>query len=121
MLDIRHLRLFSYGSGMYTMQSAHKNLILWLLSATVATALFYAFDRYASDLAKTIILLVAAVIWNDRPFPKTLLFWLPVVLGFFCAVVWKITGEAVWERLAFACICLRAVYRVIERTAWWTA
>ena len=100
------------------MRPVYKNLMLWLIGATIAAGFFYAFDTYAPDFAKTIILLLAvAVIWNDHPFPRSLLFWLPAVLGLFCAVVWKITGEPVWERLCFVCICVRAIYRVIDRAA----
>lgn len=100
------------------MRSAYKNLLLWLLGEAFVGAFSYAFVTYAPDFAKTIILLIAVVvIWYDRPFPKTLLFWLPLALGFFCAVVWRITGEDVWGRLAFVCICLRAAYRVFDRAA----
>ena len=107
---------------LFTNQSAHKNLLLWLLGEAIAGVFLYAIASHLSDFAQVIILLVAVmVIWNDRPFPKTLLFWLPIVLGLFCATVWKITGEAVWERVGFACICVRAVYRVIDRASRWPA
>jgi hypothetical protein len=36
--------------------------MLWLLGATIAAPFFYAFDRYAPDFAKTIILLVAVAV-----------------------------------------------------------
>jgi len=105
---------------LFTNQSAHKNLLLWLLGEAVVGVFFFAVASHLSDFAQVIVLLVAVVvIWNDRPFPKTLLFWLPIVLGLFCTFVWKITGEAVWERVGFACICVRAVYRVIDRAAGW--
>ena len=103
-------------------RSAYKNLLLRLLGGAIAGVFFYEFVRYAPDFAKLITLLVAIVIiWYDPDFPKrttksyvTLRFWLPIVLGLFCGVVWKITGEDVWVRLGIVCICLRAVDRVID-------
>ena len=94
-----------------------------LLGAAIVGVFFYALFPYMPDFALAIILLVAVVvIWYDRDFPKRTspryamaIFWFPIVLGLFCGVVWKLTGEEVWERIGFACICVRAVYRVIGR------
>jgi hypothetical protein len=102
---------------------AYKNLLLWLLGEAIAGAFFYAFVTYMPDFAKIIIVMaVVAVIWYDLYFTKrtrksyaTPLVWLPLILGLFCGVVWKITGEDVWGRLGIACICVRAVYRAIDR------
>jgi len=44
----------------------------------------------------------------------TPLFWLPIILGLLCGVVWRITGEDFWGRLGIECICVRAAYRVID-------
>ena len=61
---------------LFTNQSAHKNLLLWLLGEAIVGVFLYAIASHLSDFAQVIILLVAVmVIWNDRPFPKTLLFW----------------------------------------------
>jgi hypothetical protein len=100
--------------------SASKNLLLWLLGGAIIGALFYELLNHLPVSAQVIILLVAiVVIWRDPMFPKrttksyaTLLFWLPVALGLFCGVMWKITGEDVWVRLGIVSICVRAVYRV---------
>jgi hypothetical protein len=100
----------------------YKSLLLWLLGEATAGAFFYAFLTYMPDFAKAIIIAVALVgIWCDgryleraRKYYATPLFWLPIILGFFCGVVWRITGEDFWERLGIACICVRAVYRVID-------
>jgi hypothetical protein len=96
-----------------------------LLGASVVGVFFYALFLYLPDFAQAIILLVAVVvIWYDRDFPRrtspsyaTALFWFPIVLGLFCGVVWKITGEEVWVRIGLACICVRAAYRVIDRAS----
>jgi hypothetical protein len=101
-------------------RSASKNLLLWLLGELIVGAFFYELLNRLADRAQVIILLVAVVvIWYRIDFPKrstgsyaTLLFWLPVALGLFCGVLWKITGEDVWVRSGIACICVRAVYRV---------
>ena len=103
--------------------SAYKNLLLWLFGEAIVGVFFYALFPHVPDFALVIILLVAVVvIWYDRDFPKgtktnyaTVLFWLPIILGLFRGVVWKMTGGDVWGRLGFACICVRAVYRVIDR------
>jgi hypothetical protein len=94
-----------------------------LLGAAIVGVFFYALFPYMPDFALAIVLLVAVVvIWYDPDFPKrtspsyaTALFWFPIVLGLVCGVVWKITGAEVWGRVGFACICVRAVYRVIDR------
>jgi hypothetical protein len=99
------------------------HLLLWIFGEGIVGVFFYAFVTYMPDFAKGIILLAAlVVIWYDRDFPKrigksyaTLLFWLPIILGLSCSVVWKITGEDVWGRLGIACICVRAAYRVMDR------
>jgi hypothetical protein len=109
--------------GLSDRWSAYKNLMLRLFGGAVVGVFFYALFPHMPDFALTIILLVAVVvIWYDRDFPKrtkksyaTALFWLPLILSLFCAVIWKMTGEDVWARLGFACICVRAVYRVIDR------
>jgi len=101
-------------------RSASKNLLLWLLGEAIIGALFYELLNHLPVAAQVIILLVAVVvIWWRVDFPKrttkihvTLLFWLPVALGLFCGVMWKITGEDLWVRLGIVCICVRAVYRV---------
>jgi hypothetical protein len=95
-------------------------LLLWLLGELIVGVFFYELLNRLTDRAQVIILLVAiVVIWYRIDFPKrttdsyaTLLFWLPVALGLFCGVLWKITGEDVWVRLGIACICVRAVYRI---------
>jgi hypothetical protein len=100
-------------------RSAFKNLLFWLLGEVIVGVFFYVLLTHLPDFAQVIILLVAiVVIWYDADFPKrttksyaTLLFWLPVALGLFCGVMWKITGEDVWPRLGIVCICVRAVYR----------
>ena len=101
-------------------RSAHKNLLLSLLRGAAVGALFYALFPYIPDFAQLIILLVAVVaIWWDPDFPKgtspsyaTALFWFPIVPGLLCGVVWKITGEEIWARTGYACICVRALSRV---------
>jgi hypothetical protein len=105
-----------------TVGSCFKNSLLWLLGEVTAGAFFYALVTYMPDFAKAIIVAVAVVvIWCDgryleraRKYYATPLFWLPIILGFFCGVVWRITGEDFWERLGIACICVRAAYRVID-------
>lgn len=102
------------------MGSALKNFLLWLAGEAIAGALFYGLVAHLPDFARVILLLVAVVIiWRDPVFPKrttktyaTLLFWLPIALGLFCGVVWKITSEEVWSNVGIACICARAVYRI---------
>jgi len=106
--------LFNYN------RSAFQNFLFWLLSEAIVGVFFYALINHLPDFAQVIILLLAiVVIWYRVDFPKrttkiyaTLLFWLPVALGLFCGVMWKITGEDVWARLGIVCICVRAVYRV---------
>jgi hypothetical protein len=101
-------------------RSAYKNLLLWLFGEAMIGVLFYELLNRLPVAAQVIILLVAiVVIWYRVDFPTrttkintTLLFWLPVALGLFCGVMWKITGEDVWVRLGIVCICVRAVYRV---------
>jgi|SRR5208282_4392761 len=101
-------------------RSASKNLLLWLLGGLIVGVFFYEVLNRLTDRAQVIILLVAVVvIWYRIDFPRrathsyaTLLFWLPVALGLFCGVLWKITGEDIWVRLGIACICVRAVYRL---------
>lgn len=100
----------------------YKNLLLWLLGEGTAGAFFYASVTYMPDFAKAIIVAAASVvIWCDgrylkraRKYYATPLFWLPIILGLFCGVVWRITGEDIWERFGIACICVRAAYRVID-------
>src|SRR5208282_4402950 len=100
-----------------------RRVVARLLGEAIVGVFFYALFPYMPDFALVIILLVAVVfIWHDRGLPKrtsptyaTTLFWLPIILGLFCGVVWKITGGDVWGRIGFACICVRAVYRVIDR------
>jgi hypothetical protein len=104
-------------------RSAYKNLLFWLLGEVIIGVLFYELLNHLPVAAQVIILLVAiVVIWYRVDFPKrttkidaTLLFWLPIALGLFCGVMWKITDEDVWVRLGIACICVRAVYRAIHR------
>jgi hypothetical protein len=104
---------------------AYKNLVLWLLGEVIAGILFYALFPYMPDFAQAIGLLVAVVvIWYDRDFPKrtspgyaTVLFWVPVALGLFCVVMWKVTGGDVWVRVGIACICVSAVYRITNWAA----
>jgi len=101
-------------------RSASKNLVLWLLGELILGVFFYATLNRLTDRAQVIILVVAiVVIWYRIDFPKRtadsytiLLFWLPVALGLFCGVLWRITGEEVWVRTGIACICVRAVYRL---------
>jgi hypothetical protein len=102
---------------LFTNQSAYKNLLLWLIGEAIVGVFFYAFVSHLPDFAQSIILLVAiVVIWYRVDFPKrttridaTLPFWLPIALGLFCGVRWKITDEDVWVRLGIICICVRAV------------
>ena len=102
------------------MGSARKNFLLWLVGEAVIGALFCALIAHLPDFARVVLLLVAVVIiWRDPILPKrttksyaTLLFWLPIVLGLFCGVVWEITREEVWSNVGIACICARAVYRI---------
>jgi hypothetical protein len=83
----------------------YKNSLLWLLGEVTAGAFFYAFITYMSDFGKAIIVAAAVVvIWWDgryleraRKYYATPLFWLPIILGLFCGVVWRITGEDFWE------------------------
>jgi hypothetical protein len=99
-------------------RSAYKNLLLWLLGELILGVFFYETLNRLTDRAQVIILVVAiGVIWYRIDFPKrtadsytTLLFWLPIALGIFCGVLWRITAEEVWVRLGIACICVRAVY-----------
>ena len=101
-------------------RSASKNLLLWLLGELILGVFFYETLNRLTDRAQVIILVVAiVVIWYRIDFPKrtadsyrTLLFWLPVALGIFCGVLWRITDEEVWVRIGIACICVRAVYRL---------
>jgi len=101
-------------------RSATKYLLFWLLGELIVGIFFYRFLNHLTDRAQVIVLLVAiVVIWYRIDYPKrttdshaTLLFWLPVALGLFCGVLWKVTGEDVWVRLGISCMCLRAVYRV---------
>jgi hypothetical protein len=100
----------------------YKNLLLWLLGEVTAGAFFYAFVTYMPDFAKAIIVGAAVVvIWCDGRYLEratkyyaTPLFGLPIILGLFFGVVWRITGEDFWGRLGIACICVRAAYRVID-------
>lgn len=102
------------------MGSALKNFLLRLVAGAVVAALFYALVAHLPDFARVILLLVAiVVIWRDPVFPKrtaksyaNLLFWLPIALGLFCGVVWKITGQEVWINVGLACISARAAYRI---------
>lgn len=101
-------------------QFAYKYLLLWLLGGVIVGVFFDELLKRLTDRTQVIILVVAiAVIWYRIEFPKrttnrsvTLLFWLPLALGLFCGVVWKISGEDIWVRIGIACICVRAVYRV---------
>lgn len=101
-------------------RSASKNFLLWLLGGLIVGAFLCELLNRLTDRAQVIILVVAiVVIWYRIDFPKrttdsyvTLLFWLPLALGLFCGVLWKITGGDVWVRLGIACICVRAIYRV---------
>ena len=100
----------------------YKNLLLWLLGEVAAGVFFYSFVTYMPDFVNAIIVAIAAVaIWWDgryleraRKYYATPFFYLPMILGLFCGVVWRITGEDFWERLGIACICVRAAYRVID-------
>jgi len=98
----------------------YKNLLLWLLGGLIVGVFFDALLARLTDRTQVIILVVAiVVIWYRIDFPKTttnravtLLFWLPLALGLFCGVMWKISGGDIWARIGIACICVRAVYRV---------
>ena len=108
--------------GVSDTRSASKNFLLWLLVEAIIGVLFYELLNHLSVAAQVIILLVAiVVIWYRVDFPKrttqiyaTLLFWLPVALGLFCGVMWKISREDVWVRLGIAYICVRAVDKAIH-------
>jgi hypothetical protein len=101
-------------------RSACKNFLLWLLGGLIVGAFLYELLNHLTDRVQVIILVVAiVVIWYRTDFPKrttdsyvALIFWLPLALGLFCGVLWKVTGGDVWVRLGIACICVRAVYRV---------
>lgn len=98
---------------------ACKNLLLWLLGGLIVGVFFDALLNRLTDRTQVIILVMAiVVIWYRADSPKrttriqaTLLFWLPLALGLFCGVLWKITGGEVWVRIGIATICVRAVYR----------
>ena len=100
--------------------SASRNLMLWLLGGAIIGALFYKLLDRLPDSVQGIILLVAVVaIWYHADVPKrttkaqvTLLFWLPIVVGLFCVLEWKLTRDQVWVTLGIACACVRAAYRV---------
>jgi hypothetical protein len=87
-----------------------RRVVARLLGEAIVGVFFYALFPYMPDFAIVIILLVAlVVIWYDRDFPKktrtsyaTALFWLPIILGLSCGVVWKIVPAAVfkWARNA---------------------
>jgi hypothetical protein len=106
---------------------AYKALLSRLFVATIVGVFFYAFLNHLPDFAQVIILLAALVIiWWHADFPKrttpsypTLLFWLPLTLGIFCGLMWKITAEDIWVRLGIACICVRAFCRIIEWADVW--
>lgn len=108
--------------GVSDNRSASKNFLLLLFVEAIIGVLFYELLNHLPVAAQVIILLVAIVaIWYRVDFPKrttqihaTLLFWLPVALGLFCGVMWKINGEDVWVRLGISCICARAAYRAIH-------
>jgi len=97
--------------------------LLWIFGEATVGVFFYVFSMYMPDVAIGLVLIVALmVIWYDPRFPKrttrshiTLLFWLPVILGLFCGIAWRITSNDVWMRLGFACICVRAAYRIMGR------
>jgi hypothetical protein len=99
---------------------AYKKLLLCLLGGLIIGVFFDMLLNRLTDRTQVIILVVAIVIiWYRIDFPKkttnravTLLFWLPLALGLFCGVMWKVTGEEVWVRIGIACICARAVYRL---------
>jgi len=101
---------------------AYKNLLLWLLGGVIVGFFFDELLHRLSDRTQVIILVVAVVvIWYRIDFPKkttnsgaTLLFWLPLALGLFCGVMWKISGEDLWVRMGIACICVRAVTEFIR-------
>jgi hypothetical protein len=101
----------------------YMRLLLWIFADAVVGAFFYIFSTYMPDFVIGLALLVAVfIIWYDRDFPKrtstsyvTLLFWLPIILGLFCGFLWKMTGQDVWLRIGVACICVRAVNRIIGR------
>jgi hypothetical protein len=103
-------------------RSAYKSLLLWLFGESIIGVFFFGLLNHLPDFAQVMILLVAiVVIWYHVDFPKrttgiyvALLFWLPIALGLVCVAMWKITAEDVWVRLGIACICVRAVYRVIN-------
>jgi len=95
------------------------HLLLWIFVA-------YAFFTYMPDFAKLIILAVGLVVlwvldltvWSKRirksyTTPPDLLSF---ILGLFCGVVWKITGEdvwGVWGRLGIACLFVSGIYRSV--------
>src|SRR5580698_730706 len=101
-------------------QFAYRNLLLWLLGGVIVGVFFDELLNRLTDRTQVMILVVAiVVIWYSIDFPKkttnsgvTLLFWLPLALGLFCGVMWKISGEDIWVRIGIACICVRAIYRV---------
>ncbi len=101
-------------------RSETKTLLLWLLGGAIMGVLFDQLLNHLPDSVQGIILLAAVVIiFYPVDLPKrttkicpTLLFWVPVALGLFCVVMWKVTGGYVWVRIGIACICVSAVYRV---------
>jgi len=103
--------------------SSYSRLLLWMFGEAIVGIFSYGFSAYMPDFAIVLVLIVALiVIWYDPDFPKrttksyiTLLFWLPVILGLFCGILWRTSGKDVWMRLGFACICVRAAYRIMGR------
>jgi len=104
--------------------SAYMHLLLWIFVS-------YAFFTYMPDLVRFVVLLVGLVVlwvtWllclsgyskrNMKSYavPRSRLSF---ILGLFCIVMWKITGEdfwGVWGRLATACIFVCGVYTVVYR------
>jgi len=99
---------------------AYKNFLLWLLGGVIVGFFLDELLHRLSDRTQGVILVVAVVgIWYCTDFPTkttnsgaTLLFWLPLALGIFYGVMWKISGEDLWVRMGIACMCVRALYRL---------
>jgi FtsH-binding integral membrane protein len=119
--DPRSIPNGSQKAEIYASRPGYMRLLLWVFANAIIGMLFYMFSAHMSDFAIGLVLLMAVfVIWYDRDFPKrtsprhvTLLFWLPVILGLFCCIAWKITGADIWVRLGITLICVRAANRII--------
>ena len=107
--------------------SAYMQLLLWIFVS-------YEFFTYMPDFVRLISLLAVLVVlwfldftvWSMRTRKSyatrikksyaTPLWLSCIVLGLFCGVVWKITGEdvwGVWGRLGIACLFVGGIYRSV--------